>query len=150
MGFLQFQNFLRKKKCKKKEVFPSSQEVKKKYKKGWWRILNPARKKRSTKREDSQPLPPHLTKVLTIYIIYHSWIHPSIILPYPPFPRSWNSFNSSHFSMYIHVYKIFPPYSHSNTLSLYLPSSHWYQSPDRTCFAFLFHFFLNDFSFFFA
>jgi hypothetical protein len=44
-----------------------------------------------------------------VFAIYHSWIHPlssfSFSLP------SWNSFNRSHFSIFIHEYIIFPPYS---------------------------------------
>jgi hypothetical protein len=31
----------------------------------------------------------------------------------PPSPHSWNSFNRSQFSIYIYVYRIFPPYSPS-------------------------------------
>jgi hypothetical protein len=38
------------------------------------------------------------TKVLTIY---HSWIHPLHHSSYPPSFHSWNSFNRSHFSIYI-------------------------------------------------
>jgi hypothetical protein len=75
------------------------------------------------------------TKVLTIYL---SWIYPSIILPYPPSADSWNSFNRSHFSIFVYEYIIVPLYSVSFTLSLYLPPSYWYQPPDRTCFVFLF------------
>jgi hypothetical protein len=59
------------------------------------------------------------TKALTIY---HSWIHPLHHSLIPPFPHSWNSFNLSHFSIFIHEYIIFPLYSPSYTLFLYLPS----------------------------
>jgi hypothetical protein len=52
----------------------------------------------------------------------------------PPFPKS---FNRSYFSLYIHVYMVFVPYSPSYTLSPHTPPSHWYQSPERTCFALL-------------
>jgi hypothetical protein len=45
----------------------------------------------------------HLQKFLQ-----YSWIHPSIILLYPPSPHSWNSFNRSHFSIFIHEYITFP------------------------------------------
>jgi hypothetical protein len=38
-----------------------------------------------------------------------------------PFPHSWNSFNRSHFSIYIHEYMIFALRSPSCTVSLYLP-----------------------------
>jgi hypothetical protein len=61
------------------------------------------------------------TKVLTIY---HCWIHTL----HPPsfsfilfFSYSWNSFNMSHFSIFIHEYIIFPLHSPSYILSLYLP-----------------------------
>jgi hypothetical protein len=37
-------------------------------------------------------------KVLTIY---HSWIHPSIIFLYLPSPQYWNSFNRSHYSIFM-------------------------------------------------
>jgi hypothetical protein len=59
----------------------------------------------------------------------------SIILLYPP-PHSWNSFNMSHFSICINEYIIFLLHSASFTLSLYLPPSHRYHVPDRTCFTF--------------
>jgi hypothetical protein len=74
---------------------------------------------------------------------------PSIILLYSPFPHSWNSFNMSHFSISIHEYIIFWPYSPSYTFSLHPPPSHWCQLSDSTCFTFLFsifekrHFYLN-------
>jgi hypothetical protein len=45
------------------------------------------------------------------------------------YPHSWSSFNRSHFSIYMHVYLLFPPYSPSYTFSLYLPHSYWYQPP---------------------
>jgi hypothetical protein len=38
-----------------------------------------------------------------------------ITLLYFPFPHSWNSFNRSHFSIYISEYRIFLPYSPSYT-----------------------------------
>jgi hypothetical protein len=72
----------------------------------------------------------HFTNFLTIN---HSWICP------PPlflFPYSWNSFNRSYFSIYIHVYRIFPHYSPSNPFSLYPPPTTGTQSLNRTCFAF--------------
>jgi hypothetical protein len=56
----------------------------------------------------------------------------SPLLPFSfisPFPHSWNSFNRYHFSIYIHVYTVFAPYSPFHTLSLPPPSSRWY----RTC-----------------
>jgi hypothetical protein len=81
------------------------------------------------------------------FTLYHSWIHsPSIIFLYPPYPHSWNSFNRSHFSIYIHVYKIFAPYSPSYTLSLYPLPSHWYHllGQDLFCFPVL-HFCKKNF-----
>jgi hypothetical protein len=42
---------------------------------------------------------------------------PSIILLYPAYPHSLNSFSRSHFSIYIHVYTVFALYSPSCTLS---------------------------------
>jgi hypothetical protein len=68
------------------------------------------------------------TKVLTIY---HSWIHPSIILL---ILYSWNSFNRSHFSIFI----LFSPPSPFYTLSLYPPLPTGTNPPDRTCYTFLF------------
>jgi hypothetical protein len=58
--------------------------------------------------------------------------------PPPPFSlsslHSWNSFNRSHFSIYIHVYRILLPHAPFYTLSLYPPSSYWYQSPRQDLF----------------
>jgi hypothetical protein len=67
------------------------------------------------------------TKIPKIYILIHS----SIILFYS---NSWNTFRRSHFSIFIHEYVIFPPYSPSHTLS----PTHWHQPKDRNCFTFLF------------
>jgi hypothetical protein len=50
------------------------------------------------------------TNVLTIYQIYHTWIH--------PLHHSWNSLNTYHFSTFIHVYTEFAPYSPSYTFLL--------------------------------
>jgi hypothetical protein len=52
--------------------------------------------------------------------------------PTPPFsftcfPHSWNSFTRSHFSIYLHVYTVFAPYSPSYTLTPHLPLSYWNQ-----------------------
>jgi hypothetical protein len=66
-----------------------------------------------------------VTNVLTIYQMYHTWIHPlhhSYLSLHP-----WNSFNRYHFSIYIHVYTVFVPYSPSYTLSLPPPHSYWSQ-----------------------
>jgi hypothetical protein len=49
--------------------------------------------------------------------------------PLSSFPHSWNGFNRSHFSVFIHEYRIFLPYSCSYTLSLCPPPSYWNQSP---------------------
>jgi hypothetical protein len=48
-------------------------------------------------------------------------------------PHSWNSFNRPHFSIYIHVYIVFEPYSPSYTLSP-SPCSHGYQTPRQDLF----------------
>jgi hypothetical protein len=57
-----------------------------------------------------------LTKVLSLY---HSWIHPSIILLYLPSPIPGIVSTGPIFSIYIHVYIVFPSYSPSYTHSLY-------------------------------
>jgi hypothetical protein len=52
------------------------------------------------------------------------WVHPIHHSPLSSY--SWNSFNSSHFSSFIHEYIIYPPYSPSYTLSWYLsPCDHF-------------------------
>jgi hypothetical protein len=61
------------------------------------------------------------TKVLTIYQIYHTWIYPFHHFPLSS-PHSWMSFNSNHFTIYIHVYTVFVPYSPLPPSS----TSHWY------------------------
>jgi hypothetical protein len=48
-------------------------------------------------------------------------------------PHSWNGFNKSHFSIFIHEQIIFLPYSPSYTLFFYLTLSDWCQPPDRAC-----------------
>jgi hypothetical protein len=47
--------------------------------------------------------------------------------PFSPLPHSWNTFNRSNFSIFIHVYIIYLLYSPYYTLSLYPPPSCWYQ-----------------------
>jgi hypothetical protein len=63
------------------------------------------------------------TKVL---MIYHSESPPPSF-SFIPLPHSWNSFNRSHFSIFIHENIIWPSHSSSHTLSLYPPPSNWYQ-----------------------
>jgi hypothetical protein len=73
---------------------------------------------------------------------YHSWIHPLHQSPLSPSPHSWNSFNSSHFSIYINVYTIFAPYSPSYTLSPNPPLSTGTNFPDKNRSALLFSYFV--------
>jgi hypothetical protein len=68
----------------------------------------------------------HFQKLLQCIIIEFIL---SIILPFPHSPYSWNSFNRSHFFIYIHVYTILAPYSSSYSLSSHPPPSHWYHPP---------------------
>jgi hypothetical protein len=79
------------------------------------------------------------TKVLTIYQIHTLEFTPPHHSPLS-LSHSWNSFNRSHFSIYIHVYTVFAPYSQSYTLSLppSLPTS------GRTCSALLFSDFIKE------
>jgi hypothetical protein len=67
------------------------------------------------------------TKVLTMY---HSWIHSFHHSPLSPLPSflTQNKINRSYFSIYIHVYTVFAPYSPSHTPSPHPLPSHWYQS----------------------
>jgi hypothetical protein len=59
--------------------------------------------------------------------------------------HSWNSFNRSHFSIFIHVYTVFALCSPSYTLSLHHPPLHTATNPpDRTNFAFLFSVFIKE------
>jgi hypothetical protein len=68
----------------------------------------------------------------------HSSTYPLHHSPLPSYFHSCNSFNVSHFSIFIHNYIIFLLHSASFSLSLYPPSSHWDQPPDRIHFTFLF------------
>jgi hypothetical protein len=71
--------------------------------------------------------------------------HPFHHSPPYPLPHSSNSFNRSHFSIFIYEYIIFLPYFPSYILSWYLPPpSHWYQPLDRTWFMFLSSFFEGE------
>jgi hypothetical protein len=63
-----------------------------------------------------------------------SWLKFSSSLYFPPplctvLHHSWNSFNSYHFYIYVHVYTIFAPCSPSYILSMHLPPIHWKQTP---------------------
>jgi hypothetical protein len=55
-------------------------------------------------------------------------------------PHSWNSFNRSHFCIYIHMDTVFAPYSLSHTLFPPPPWSHWYQFLSQDLFCPLFNF----------
>jgi hypothetical protein len=57
---------------------------------------------------------------------------------FSPSPHSWNSFNRSHFSIYIHVNTIFVPYSLSYTPSPLPPPPPGPNSPGRICSSLLF------------
>jgi hypothetical protein len=57
------------------------------------------------------------TKLISIY---HRWIHPSSSFIFPSH-NSLNSFNRSHFSIFVHVYIIFPLHSVTYTFP-YIPS----------------------------
>jgi hypothetical protein len=50
------------------------------------------------------------TKVLRLYQIYHTWIHP---LHCSFIHHSWNSFNQYQFCIYLHVCTLFAPPPHS-------------------------------------
>jgi hypothetical protein len=82
----------------------------------------------------------HLQK-LSQYINYISCLNsPSLSFSFIPFsPHSWNTFSRYHFSIYIHVYIVFPLYSPSQTLPP--PPPMVPNSPGRTCSAVL----LSDF-----
>jgi hypothetical protein len=50
------------------------------------------------------------TNVLTMYQIYHPWIHLLHHSPSSPTPNYWSSFNRYHFCIYIHVDTFFALY----------------------------------------
>jgi hypothetical protein len=70
------------------------------------------------------------TKVLTMYQLCHTWIHPT--------PDSWNRFNRYHFFIYIRVYTLFSLYSASDPLPILL------QPAGKTCSALLFTDFVGE------
>jgi hypothetical protein len=80
------------------------------------------------------------TKVL---VIYHNWIHPSIILPYllSPFLEQFQQVSFFHFHTWAHN---IPTTFTSYTLSLYPPPPTGTSFPDRTWFTFLFSIFKED------
>jgi hypothetical protein len=65
------------------------------------------------------------TKVLTMYQIYYTWIHPPLLSYISPPLISCNSFNRYHFCIYIHVYTLFATYSPSYHFSPPPPHFHW-------------------------
>jgi hypothetical protein len=69
------------------------------------------------------------TRVLTMYQIYHTWIHPFHCSPLSPSPYTRNNFNRCHFCIYLHVFTVFAPCSPSYPLSLPPPPFHWYHVP---------------------
>jgi hypothetical protein len=81
-------------------------------------------------------------KVLIMYQINLLEFTPLLMLLYPPSLQSWDSFNRSHFSISIHVYTVFAPYSPSHTFSPHPPfPSH---CPGRMCSALLFSNFVKE------
>jgi hypothetical protein len=68
----------------------------------------------------------HLQNLLQYIIIEFNLPH---YYPLSLLPHSWNSFNRSHFSIFIYEYVIFPPYSPFYTFFLYFPPSYWYEPP---------------------
>jgi hypothetical protein len=69
-------------------------------------------------------------EVLTLYQIYHTWIHPLYHSPLSPTSNSWNSFNRYHFSIYVLVHIIFAYFNPSTPFPHFLPPStgtecHW-------------------------
>jgi hypothetical protein len=75
------------------------------------------------------------TKVLTMYQIYHTWIHHLSCCLSSSLPWLWNSFNRYHFSICIHVWTLFVPYSSSYLFPCHLPPSTNTTPPTpwRTC-----------------
>jgi hypothetical protein len=71
------------------------------------------------------------TKVLTMYQIYHTWIHPLHHAPLPPSSHFWNSFNRYHFCICIHVYTFFVPPFPSTSVSLTIVAK--LSSKERSC-----------------
>jgi hypothetical protein len=83
----------------------------------------------------------HLQSFLQYIIVKFTF---SVILLYPPYPHSWNSFNRSNLPIYLHVYRIFH-HTHPQTPFLYIiPSPSGTHLPDRTCFVFLFYVFCEE------
>jgi hypothetical protein len=66
------------------------------------------------------------------------WIHSLHHSPLSPSLHSWNSFNRSHFSIYIHMYTVFAPNSPPHALSPHPPSPSHANPTDTICSALLF------------
>jgi hypothetical protein len=83
----------------------------------------------------------YIVAFTNVFTIYHNWIHPLYHSPLFLLPHSWNSFSIFHFSICIHVYTVFVPYSPSYTISPFPPPPTGTDSHPRTYSALL----LSDF-----
>jgi hypothetical protein len=82
------------------------------------------------------------TKVLAMYQIYHTWIHPLHLSPSSP-PISGTVSTGISFCIYAHVYTLFGPYSSLYPFPCHLSPPTGQPSP-RTCSALLFSNFVEE------
>jgi hypothetical protein len=83
----------------------------------------------------------YIVAFTNVLAIYHNWIHPFYHFPLFLLPHSWNSVSRFYFSICIHAYTAFVPYSLSYTISPPPPSPTGTDSHPRTYSALL----LSDF-----